>query len=179
MTYVTETISITEADEGWLKIWERKILKISGPLKTEYAVWRIRGNYEIGLLVNVANSERANWLELIVISDDKRRVKSTWARRKVPDLAYSRSETRNKLPLDRDPDRSLCNRHTCVKLSWLQTMNLSCSTIVCCSRHVWSHWVQSKGLYSSSDIKPCPGPCITTVCPEFHVGFRLGRELFT
>ena len=28
------------------------------------------------------------------------------------------------------------------------------------------------------DIRSCPGPYPTTASPEFHVSFRLGRELF-
>ena len=39
-------------------------------------------------------------------------------------LFYSRSETQDKRPLGREQDRSWCHRHTSVKLSWSQPMNL-------------------------------------------------------
>jgi hypothetical protein len=29
------------------------------------------------------------------------------------------------------------------------------------------------------DNSSCPGPYSTAACPEFHIGYRLGRELFT
>ena len=33
--------------------------------------------------------------------------------------------------------------------------------------------------YCGGDTSSCPGPYPTTLCPEFHVNCRLGRELFT
>ena len=42
---------------------------------------------------------------------------------KILSLAYNQSETRDKRPLGRDPDRSWC-RHTTVKLFQLQPMAL-------------------------------------------------------
>ena len=41
---------------------------------------------------------------------------------KVLGLTYNQRETRDKWPLDRDPDRSWCYLHTSVKLSWSQPM---------------------------------------------------------
>ena len=42
---------------------------------------------------------------------------------KSSSLAYNRRETRDKLPLGRDPDRSWCHHPTSVKLSWSQPMD--------------------------------------------------------
>ena len=37
-----------------------------------------------------------------------------------------------------------------------------------------------KGLpQCGGDTSSCPGPYPTAACPEFHIGCRLGRELFT
>ena len=43
------------------------------------------------------------------------------------------------------------------------------------------HGAIAKKLYTSVaiDTSPCLGPYPTVACPEFHAGFRLGRELFT
>ena len=50
-----------------------------------------------------------------------------WAKTRGQDEKFSDSlrETRNKRLLGRDPDRSWCHRHTCVKLyfPWSQSMN--------------------------------------------------------
>jgi hypothetical protein len=43
---------------------------------------------------------------------------------KVLGLAYNRCETRDKRPLGKDPDRSWCHRHTPVKVSGSQLMDL-------------------------------------------------------
>ena len=32
---------------------------------------------------------------------------------------------------------------------------------------------------TDDDTRSCPGPYPTAACPEFHISYRLGRELFT
>ena len=79
MTFVTGTITLTQADEEW--IWERRILRKS-PLKTQFGDWRIRTNYELEKLTDGTNiirfikAQRLRWLRHIMRIGPKRMVKS-------------------------------------------------------------------------------------------------------
>ena len=103
---------------------------------------------------------------------------------KSSSLAYNRHETRDKQPLDTEPYRSWCSRHTSVKFFWSQPIDPWRSerqhTLMLPPMSM-EPWVATKKSlhYCSGDTSPCPGPYLTAASPEFHIGCRLGRELFT
>ena len=65
---------------------------------------------------------------------------------KSPNLAYNRRETRDKQPLDRDPNRSWCHRHPSVKLFWTQPMAPWTSVAVyeCAAAQFMDSWAATK-----------------------------------
>ena len=93
------------------------------------------------------------------------------AKVKSSNITYNWRETRDKRPLDKDPDRSWCHRHTSVKLFWSQLRyaadvhgamgsDQKCFIILL----VWQwHWLVS-GSLSNDRLS--------------RVSRRVGRELF-
>ena len=69
-------------------------------------------------------------------------------------------ETRDKRPLDRDPDRSRCHRHTSVKLSWSQSMHpwTEWQHTHMLSLMSMGHWLRPKKLYHTHGVAVTPGP---------------------
>jgi len=58
LTYECEAWTLTNRDEQYLRISERRILrKIFGPVQNEDGLWRIRMNYELNDLINNTYSE--------------------------------------------------------------------------------------------------------------------------
>ena len=90
---------------------------------------------------------------------------------KFLDMAYNQRESRDKRSLGRNPDRSWCYRHTSVKFSWSQPIDPWTSAQPWAATKKALHWCDC-------DTSSCPGSYPTAACPEFHVAYRLGRELF-
>ena len=79
VTYGCEAWTLTNRDEQYLRIFERRILrKIFGPVQNEDESWRIRMNYELSELVKKADivrfikSRRIAWLGHVMRMDEKR-----------------------------------------------------------------------------------------------------------
>ena len=102
---------------------------------------------------------------------------------KSSSLAYNRRETRDKRSLGRDLDRSWCHLHNSVKLFWSQPMApwASVAAYDCAAAQSMDPWaaIKKASQECGGDTSSCPGPYPTTACPEFTIGCRLGRELFT
>jgi len=59
MTYRCETWTLTDRDEQYLRIFERRILRrIFGPVQNEEGSWRIRMKYELNELIENADIVR-------------------------------------------------------------------------------------------------------------------------
>ena len=115
-------------------------------------------------------------LQLQVLKD--RRVVS-----KVSSLVYNRQRTRgDKRLFAKDPDRSRYHLHASLKLfgrgSWIHGHQPQHTSVLPLS--LWIHALRWRKLHQEygSDISPCPGFYPTAACPEFHIGCRLGREIF-
>ena len=104
---------------------------------------------------------------------------------KSSSLPYNRRETRDKRPLSRESERSWCHRHTTsvIKLFWSQPKAPWTSAVAyeCAAAQFMDSWGASKkDLYCcGNDTSSYPGPYPMAVCPELHVGCKLGRELLT
>ena len=79
MTYGCEAWTLTNRDEQYLRIFERRILrKIFGPVQNEDGSWRSRMNYELDKLIENADpseiykSRIAAWLGHVMRMNDKR-----------------------------------------------------------------------------------------------------------
>ena len=100
---------------------------------------------------------------------------------RVSGLAYNRRETRDKRLLNRDRNR--CHLHTSLKLFWLRPMApwTSAAACECAAAQSLDPWAAIKKASQEcrGDTSSCPGPYPTAPCSEFHIGCRLGRELFT
>jgi len=79
VTYGYEVWTLTNRDEQYLRIFERRILrKILGPVQNEDGFWRIRMNYELNDLIKNANimrfvrSKRLAWLDHVMRMERKR-----------------------------------------------------------------------------------------------------------
>ena len=91
----------------------------------------------------------------------------------------------DKRLLDRGLDKSWCHRHSSVEIFWSQPMN----PWTWVAAHPYAaddvHGVMScdqKKLYNSVVVTPAPVRIPTypmATCSEFHIGCRLGQELFT
>ena len=68
---------------------------------------------------------------------------------KSSSLAYIRRETREKLPLAREPDRSCCHFHTSVKLFWSQPLALwtSAAAYECAAAQSMDPWAATKKAF--------------------------------
>jgi hypothetical protein len=82
VTYGCEAWTLTNRDEQFLRISERKILrKIFGPVQNEDGAWRIRMDHELRELigntdiVRFIKSSRIAWLEHVMWMDEKRKPK--------------------------------------------------------------------------------------------------------
>ena len=59
VTYECKACTLTNRDEQYLRIFERRILrKIFGPVQNEDGIWRIRLNYEMNDLIKNADIVR-------------------------------------------------------------------------------------------------------------------------
>jgi hypothetical protein len=79
VTYGCEAWTLTNRDEQYLRIFERKILrKIFGPVQNEGGSWRIRMNHELSKLIGNADivrfikSRRIAWLGHVMRMDERR-----------------------------------------------------------------------------------------------------------
>ena len=79
MTYGREAWTLTNRDEQYPRIFERRILrKIFGPVKDDDVFWRIRMNYELNDLLKHADivrfvkSKRIAWLGHVMRMEEKR-----------------------------------------------------------------------------------------------------------
>jgi hypothetical protein len=79
VTYGCEAWTLTNGDEKYLRILERRILrKIFGPVQNVEGSWRIRINHELNELLENANtvrfikSIRIAWLGHVMRMDEKR-----------------------------------------------------------------------------------------------------------
>jgi hypothetical protein len=78
VTYGCEAWTLTNRDEQYLRIFERRILrKISGPVQYEDGSWRIRKNHEMSVLVENTNivrfiKSRIAWLGHVMRMDENR-----------------------------------------------------------------------------------------------------------
>jgi hypothetical protein len=79
VTYGCEVWTLTNRDEKYLRIFERRILrKIFGPVQNEDGFWRIRMNYELNDLIKNADivrfvkSKRMVWLGHVMQMEGKR-----------------------------------------------------------------------------------------------------------
>ena len=78
VTYGCEAWTLTNWDEEYLRIFERRILrKIFGPVQDEDGSWRIRMNHERCELIESADivrfiKSRIAWLEHVMWMDEKR-----------------------------------------------------------------------------------------------------------
>jgi len=79
VTYGCEAWTLTNGDEQYLRIFERRIFrKIFGPVKNENGFWRIRMNYEPNNLIKNADvvrfvkSKRMVWLGRVMWMEGKR-----------------------------------------------------------------------------------------------------------
>ena len=79
MTYGCEACTLTNREEQYLRIFERRILrKIFGPVQNADGSWRIRMNYELNELIENANivrfikSTRTAWLGHVMRMNDNR-----------------------------------------------------------------------------------------------------------
>jgi hypothetical protein len=79
VTYGCEAWTLTNRDEQYLRIFERrKLSKIFGPVQNEDGFWRIRMNYELNDLiknadiVRIEKSERMAWLVHVIRMEGKR-----------------------------------------------------------------------------------------------------------
>ena len=102
---------------------------------------------------------------------------------KSSSLAYNRRETRDKLPLGKEPDWSRCNLHTRLKLfgsrsmaTWISSAAYECAAAQ--SMHPWTA-IKKTSQEGGGDISSCQGPYPTAAYPEFHVRCRLDGELFS
>jgi hypothetical protein len=82
VTYGCEAWTLTNRDEQYLRIFERRILrKIFGPVQNEDGFWRIRMNYELNDLIRNADivrfvkSKRMAWLGHVMWMEGKRILK--------------------------------------------------------------------------------------------------------
>ena len=73
-----EARTLTNRDEQYLRIFERRILrKIFGPVENEDGFWRIRKNYELNDLIKKADivrfvkSKRMAWLGHVIRMEGK------------------------------------------------------------------------------------------------------------
>ena len=101
---------------------------------------------------------------------------------KIYDLAYNGQETWDKQLLGRDLDRSRCHLHTNLTLLVAAhgSMDIGCSIRVCCHSVLGSRVaIKEASQECDDDTSSCPGPYPMATCPEFHIGWRLNRELFT
>ena len=74
-------------------------------------------------------------------------------------LAYNWCETRDKRLLGRDPDRSWCHLHTCVKFFWSYPMApwISATAYECASAQSMDPWAATKKkLYTSVEVTSAP-----------------------
>ena len=77
-TYGCEAWTLTNGDEKYLRIFERRILrKIFGPVQNEDGSWRNRMNYELSELVENADivrfiKSRIAWIGHVMRTDEKR-----------------------------------------------------------------------------------------------------------
>ena len=98
---------------------------------------------------------------------------SIWARWIVLGLAYNRHKTWYKWPFGKDPDRSWCQRHISVKLSWSQPMEVSDShSYAATDVHGAMGCDRKSFTLVCGDTNTCPGPFLTVTCPEFHIKAR-------
>ena len=93
---------------------------------------------------------------------------------KVSDL------TQDERLLGRDLNRSRCHLHTSSKLffghgPWLHGHRPQHTSVL--SLSPWIHGLRSRKLHRS--VMVTPAPYSMAACPEFHIGCRLGQELFT
>jgi len=79
VTYGCESWTLTNRAEQHLRIFECRILRtIFGPVQNEDVSWRIRVNYELNELIEIADivrfikSRRTAWLGHVMRMDDKR-----------------------------------------------------------------------------------------------------------
>jgi hypothetical protein len=79
VTYGCEVWTLTNRDEQYLRIFERRILrKIFGPVQNEDGFWRIRTNYKLNDLIKNAyivrfvKSKRMTWLGHVIRMEEKR-----------------------------------------------------------------------------------------------------------
>ena len=79
VTYGCEAWTLTNRDEQYFRIFERRILrKIFGPVQNEDGFWRIRMNYELNDLikntdiVRFVKSKRMAWLGHVMRMEGKR-----------------------------------------------------------------------------------------------------------
>jgi len=79
VTYGCEAWTLTNRDEQYLRIFERRISrKIFGPVQNEDGFWRIRMNYELNDLIKTADivrfvkSKRMVWLGHVMRMEGKR-----------------------------------------------------------------------------------------------------------
>jgi hypothetical protein len=79
VTYGCEAWTLTNRDEQYLRLFERRILrKIFGPVQNEDGLWRIRMNYELNDLiksadiVRLAKSKRMAWLGHVMRMEENR-----------------------------------------------------------------------------------------------------------
>ena len=84
MTYGCEAWTLTNRDEQYLTIFERRLLrKIFGTVQNEDGFWRIRMNHELNDLIKNADvvrhvkSKRMAWLGHVMQMEEKRIPKST------------------------------------------------------------------------------------------------------
>ena len=94
-------------------------------------------------------------------------------------------ETRDKRPLDRESNRSWCYLHTTcmIKLFWSRPMApwTSAAAYECAATQSMYPWaaIKKASQECGGDTSYCPDLYTTAACSEFHIGYRLGRELFT
>ena len=102
---------------------------------------------------------------------------------KSSSLVYNRCETMYKRPSCRDPERTWYHLHTRVKLFWSQPMApwTSAAAYQCAAPQFMEPWAATKkDLHQcGGDTSSCLGPYPMAACPEFYIGCRLGREIFT
>jgi hypothetical protein len=79
VTYGCEAWTLTNREEQYLRIFERRILtKIFGPVQNADGSWRIRMNHELNEIIENAdivrfiNCRRIAWLRHVIRMDEKR-----------------------------------------------------------------------------------------------------------
>jgi hypothetical protein len=81
------------------------------------------------------------------------------------------------------PDMNRCHLHTSLKLYCSRSMApwISAAAYECAAAQSMDPWASIKKASQecADDTSSCPGPYPTAACPEFHIGYRLDREVFT